>query len=55
MTVDQLRSVLMNFGEKLDEEEIKELTKAITIQTDGTINYEGIFLSIVLEIYSYKE
>ena len=40
-TVDQLKSMLLEFGENLEEDEFKEFTKTITIQPDGTINMEG--------------
>ena len=41
LTTEQLRAVLLSFGEKLDDEEFKELLKNITVQTDGTINNDG--------------
>ncbi len=41
MTVDQLKKILLNLGEKIDEDDFKELLKSVTVQPDGTINNEG--------------
>jgi Ca2+-binding EF-hand superfamily protein len=41
MTINQLREVLLGFGEKLDDDEFKELIKSISVQSDGTINNDG--------------
>ena len=43
-TIDQIKKVLFTYGEKLDEDEFKEFTKSITIQTDGSIN-NGNFMN----------
>jgi Ca2+-binding EF-hand superfamily protein len=44
MTVDQLKKILLNLGEKIDEEDFKELLKSVTVQPDGTINNEGFYI-----------
>lgn len=45
ISVEQLKEILSGFGEKLDEDEFKELIKNIPVQTDGNINNIGIFFS----------
>ncbi len=41
LTVDQLKKILLNLGEKIDEDDFKELLKNIPVQPDGTINNDG--------------
>lgn len=41
LTVDQLRKVLMQMGENLDEDDFKEILKSVPVQSDGTINNDG--------------
>ena len=43
MTVDQVKKILLNFGEKIDEDDFKELLKSVPVQPDGTINNDGNF------------
>jgi len=54
-TTDQLKKMLTQFGENLDEAEFKELLKSTTVQPDDTINIEGIgfvfclFLKVIIK------
>ena len=41
LTVEQFKSMLSSLGEKLTEDEIKEIMKDCTVNGDGTINYDG--------------
>ena len=40
----ELRSVMMNLGEKLTDEEIESLIDDVDIDGDGQINYEEFFI-----------
>ena len=40
----ELRVVMMNLGEKLNEEEIESLIDDVDIDGDGQINYEEFYL-----------
>ncbi len=42
LSVEQLKEVLVGFGEKFDDEEFKEFIKNIPVQTDGNINNSGM-------------
>ena len=42
ITQDELKKVLQSMGEVLSDEEMKEMLKDLNVNTDGTINYEGI-------------
>lgn len=42
-TLEQLKKFLFAYGEKLDEDEFKDLAKSITIQSDGTINHGNYY------------
>ena len=42
LTPEQLKHVMMGFGENLDENDFKELMKTIPVQPDDTINVEGL-------------
>ena len=39
--VQELKKILSTFGEVLDENDWKEITKSVVIQPDDTINNEG--------------
>ena len=41
LTVEELRHILLETGECLDEHDFKEILKAVEVQPDGTINNEG--------------
>ena len=43
MPATQLRYILVNLGEKLNEEEVDEIFQEIEIDSDGLVNYEGSF------------
>lgn len=47
-TLEQMKSVLLGMGEKLDEQDFKEICKVITVKADNTINFEGISISSIL-------
>ncbi|KAI9314643.1 putative myosin regulatory light chain cdc4 [Dichotomocladium elegans] len=47
ISIDELRYVLTNLGEKLSEEEVDELLKEIQIIKDGRINYVD-FVNLIL-------
>jgi calcium-binding protein CML len=50
LTVEELRHILLETGECLDEHDFKEILKSIEVQPDGTINNEGwlFFLTLAL-------
>lgn len=53
LTVEELRHILLETGECLDEHDFKEIIKAVEVQPDGTINNEGcifIYLFFILII-----
>jgi len=41
-TIEQLKKILTELGENLDDGEFKELLKNTTVQPDDTINVDGI-------------
>jgi Ca2+-binding EF-hand superfamily protein len=53
LTVDQLKKILLNLGEKIDEEDFKELLKSVTVQPDGTINNEGTFKCFYYKLLTF--
>jgi len=42
--VGQLRYILTNLGEKMTDEEVDELLKAVDTSGNGEVNYTGMFL-----------
>lgn len=44
----ELRHVMTNLGEKLTDEEVDEMIREADIDGDGQVNYEGMFLLILL-------
>lgn len=42
ITVQELKQVLDNLGERLTEEEVGEMIKEADTDGDGTVNYEGM-------------
>ena len=42
VTQDELKKVMQSMGEVLNDDEMKEMIKDMNVNTDGTINYEGI-------------
>ena len=47
----ELRHVMTNLGEKLTDEEVDEMIREADIDGDGQVNYEGIDLQHILNIY----
>ena len=41
MTVDELRHIMTNLGEKLTDEEVDEMIQEVDLDGDGHIDYEG--------------
>lgn len=42
LTQDDFKKVMSTLGERLTEDELKEIIKDCNVNTDGTINYEGM-------------
>lgn len=40
--VDELKAILVQMGEALEESEFKEFMKILKVKADGTVNTEGI-------------
>jgi Ca2+-binding EF-hand superfamily protein len=49
--VGQLRYILTNLGEKMSDEEVDELLKAVDTSS-GEINYTGMSLSLFFKLLS---
>ena len=45
--VGQLRYILTNLGEKMTDEEVDELLKAVDTSGNGEVNYTGMFHSTI--------
>ena len=41
VNAEELRQVMMNFGEQLGEDEVDEMMREADVDGDGEINYEG--------------
>ncbi len=50
ITQDELKKILQSLGEVLSDEEMKEMLKDLNVNTDGTINYEGIKINLIRKI-----
>lgn len=44
--IQELRTVMLNLGEKLSTEELEEMIREVNLDGDGKINYEGESRSI---------
>ncbi len=44
VTQDEFKEVMLTLGEKLTDDEMHDMIKDCNVNTDGTINYEGISL-----------
>lgn len=42
ITVEKLRYIMGNLGEKMSEEEVEEMIQEVDIDGDGQVNCEGI-------------
>ena len=45
----ELRSVMLNLGEKLSDDEIESLIDDIDIDGDGQINYEEFYIMMTMK------
>jgi len=55
--VGQLRYILTNLGEKMTDEEVDELLKAVDTSGNGEVNYTGKFISalrLLPPFYSHR-
>ena len=48
ISVDELRTIITQLGDKLSEEEADELFAKADINHDGKLNYEGTFLFLTI-------
>jgi Ca2+-binding EF-hand superfamily protein len=53
-TIEQLKKILTELGENLDDGEFKELLKNTTVQPDETINVDGILQFFVYFIHYFE-
>ena len=53
MTQDAFKQIMSSLGEKLSDEELREILKDCNIATDGTINYEGNEIFLLNINYDY--
>ena len=48
--VGQLRYILTNLGEKMTDEEVDELLKAVDTSGNGEVNYTGKFVPTICNV-----
>ena len=53
--VGQLRYILTNLGEKMSDDEVDELLKAVETSPSGEVNYTGMFEGPFLYIGGYSK
>ena len=46
LTVDELRHIMTNLGEKLGDEEVDEMLAIVDADGNGLIDYEGTYSAI---------
>ena len=52
---EELRFVMMNIGEKMSDDEVKEMMREADIDGDGQISYEGSFHIITKEFLEKRK
>ncbi|CAF0821934.1 unnamed protein product [Brachionus calyciflorus] len=45
-TIEQLKNLMMNYGEAIDEDDFKEILKLVDVHPDGTINTQVLSTSL---------
>ena len=53
ITKDNLKRVLEQLGEKLNDEDVEEMVKEADLNGDGMIDYKGIFGNIHIQLSSF--